>query len=171
MIAKLFDVQNGKVIPTEHCYTIATLHKVMEEYPDNYLKIYQYIFYITCPNPDLNPFFNTPENDKEELILDEIKIDISLDSDTIVDAIKLCEKLYETPTVRAYKGIKIALDNMARFMATEQVTSGRDGSAGTILRIAEKFDQVRQSYKGVYKDMKDEQEQQVRGNKNLSYDS
>jgi hypothetical protein len=31
MFAKLFDVQNGKVIPTEHCYTLKALKDVMDE--------------------------------------------------------------------------------------------------------------------------------------------
>jgi hypothetical protein len=78
--------------------------------------------------------------------------------------------MYETPTYRAYQGIKIALDNMAKFMATEQVTSGRDGSATAILRIAERFDMVRQSFKGVYRDLQDEQQSSVRGGQNLAYD-
>jgi hypothetical protein len=55
-------------------------------------------------------------------------------------------------------------------MATEQVTSGRDGSATAILRIAERFDQVRQSFKGVYRDLQDEQQSSVRGGQNLAYD-
>jgi hypothetical protein len=59
---------------------------------------------------------------------------------------------------------------MAKFMATEQVTSGRDGSATAILRIAERFDMVRQSFKGVYRDLQDEQQSSVRGGQNLAYD-
>ena len=57
MIVKLFDIQNHKVIPTEHCYTLSTLKNIMDKYPEQYLKIYEYLFYMTCPNPDLNPFF------------------------------------------------------------------------------------------------------------------
>ncbi len=45
MYTKLFDIQNGTVVPTEHCYTLRTLKNIMEKYPDNYLKIYQYLFY------------------------------------------------------------------------------------------------------------------------------
>jgi hypothetical protein len=171
MFVKLFDVQNGKVVPTEHCYTLKTFHKIMENYPDNYLKIYQYLFYMTCPNPEINVYFNTPEDDKEELILNEIQIDISLDSDDIVEAYKLCEKLYETPTTRAYIGIKKALDNMASYMANTPITDGRDGNIAQVASVAKNFDSIRQSFKGVYQDLKEEQQQQVRGNKNLSYDS
>lgn len=167
---RLFDIQNGKVVPSEHCYTLSFLKNIIGNHPIDYLKIYTYLFYMTCPNPDLNPFFDVPEQDKEEMILKEIDADFSTDEDDIVYALAQCKKMYETPTYRAYQGIKIALDNMATFMATEQVTSGRDGSATAILRIAERFDMVRQSFKGVYRDLLEEQQSSVRGGQNLAYD-
>jgi hypothetical protein len=170
MIVKLFDIENGVVKPTEHCFVIKFLKDIMETYPDEYLTIYAYLFYMTCPNNDINPFFNLPESEKEDIILEQINAEFSTEDSLILDAIKMCEKLYETPTSRAYNGIKIALDNMATFMATEKPTSGRDGSASALLRIAERFDQVRQSFKGVYNDLKDEQKSHVRGGIGLSYD-
>jgi len=69
MTIKLFDIENGVVIPTEHCYTLSTLKDIMDKYPEDYLKVYQYLFYMTCPNPDLNPFFYMMEEDKEDIIL------------------------------------------------------------------------------------------------------
>ena len=83
----------------------------MDNYPDTYMSVYLYIFYMTCPDPDMNPFFNMPEHEKEELIIDEIN-------------------LTESP----------------------------------------KFDSIRQSFKGAYNDMKDEQKSQVRGGQGLAYD-
>jgi len=167
---RLLDVQNGKVIPTEHCYTLKFLKDIMDEYVDDYLSIYAYLFYMTCPNPDLNPFFDVPEEDKEALILRELKTDFSLDDDLIVKALSKCKKLYETPTYRAYLGIKIFLDKMGNSMATEDLTFGRDGSSPALLRMAEKYDAVRQSFKGVYKDLQEEQQSSVRGGQNLAYD-
>lgn len=168
---RLFDIQNGKVVPSEHCYTLKFLKDIMDEYnEEEAVKVYSYLFYMTCPNPELNPFFDVPEQDKEELILKEIDGEFSVEDDVVIAAKKMCEKLYQTPTYRAYQGIKIALDNMATFMATEKPTSGRDGSATALLRIAERFDMVRQSFKGVYKDLQEEQESTVRGGQRLSYD-
>jgi len=167
---RLFDVQNGKVIPSEHCYTLKFLKDIMDEYGEESTKVYAYLFYMTCPNPDLNPFFDVPETDKEEIIITEVDGGFSTEDDLVVNGLRMCKKLYETPTYRAYQGIKIALDNMAGFMATERVTSGRDGSATAILRIAERFDSVRQSFKGVYRDLMEEQQSQVRGGQNLAYD-
>jgi len=167
---RLFDIQNGKAIATEHCYTLKFLKDIMDTYQEEYLRIYSYLFYMTCPNPDLNPFFDVPEQDKEELILKEIDADFSTDEDLIVHALKTCHKMYETPTYRAYQGIKIFLDNMAKSLASEQLTFGRDGSSQALLRMAEKYDDVRQSFKGVYKDLMEEQQSSVRGGQRLAYD-
>ena len=167
---RLFDVQNGKVIPSEHCYTLKFLKDIMDNYPEEHLKIYAYLFYMTCPNPDMNPFFDIPEEDKENMILREVDAEFSTEDELLLKALKNCEKMYQTPTFRAYQGIKIFLDNMAKSMATEQLTFGRDGSSPALLRMAEKYDQVRQSFKGVYRDLMEEQQSSVRGGQNLAYD-
>ena len=44
MLVKLFDVQNGKVIPSEHCYSIKTLKSIMDKYPDTYICLFTYLF-------------------------------------------------------------------------------------------------------------------------------
>ena len=125
---RLFDIQNGKVVPSEHCYSLKFLKDIMDEYPDEYLQIFTYLFYMSCPNPDMNPFFDIPEQDKEDIILREIDADFSLDDAKITHALAMCKRMYETPTYRAYEGIKIFLDNMAKSMKTETITFGRDGS-------------------------------------------
>jgi len=170
MTIKLFDIQNGKVIPTEHCYTLKTLQVLMDEFPDDYMKIYEYLFYMTCPNPDLNPFFHLVESDKEDIIMNEINGDFSLEEPLILVALDFCRKMYETPTSRAYEGIKIALDNIARYMRNTQITDGRDGNIGQIRAMAKDFDDIRQSFKGAYKDLQDEQKGRVRGGAGLAYD-
>jgi hypothetical protein len=170
MTIKLFDIQNGKVIPTEHCYTLKTLKVLMDEFPDDYMKIYEYLFYMTCPNPDLNPFFHLVESDKEDIIMNEINGDFSLEEPLILVALDFCRKMYETPTSRAYEGIKIALDNIARYMRNTQITDGRDGNIGQIRAMAKDFDDIRQSFKGAYKDLQEEQKGRVRGGAGLAYD-
>lgn len=168
---RLFDIQNGKVIPTEHCYTLSFLRRIMEEYPEEYLTIYQYLFYMTCPNPEFNPFFHLKEVEKEDIILNEIEAEFSTEDELITIALERCNKLYETETSRAYYGIKTQLDYMADVLSTEKPTFGRDGSATALLNIAKNFDAVRQSFKGVYKDLQEEQKSSVRGSQVLAYDS
>ena len=170
MIIKLFDIENGVVIPTEHCYTLKALKDVMDEYPEEHLKIYLYLFYMSCPNPDLNPFFYTPEMDKEDLILKQIDSDFSVEDDSINIALQFCQRMYETPTSRAYKGIASMLDRLARYMETQSITDGRDGNINSIVSAAKNFDKIRSSFKGVYKDLQDEQSSKVRGGIGMAYD-
>ena len=170
MLVKLFDIQNGKVIPSDHCYTLNSLKKIMEEYPDTYMSVYLYVFYMTCPDPDMNAFFNVPEHEKEEIVINEIGLEESTEDPSIRQAIDMCNQLYETPTYRAYKGIKSMLDRLAKYMETTPIDHGRDGNLTALVNTATKFDGIRQSFKGAYTDMKNEQQSQVRGGQGLAYD-
>jgi hypothetical protein len=170
-MVKLFDISNGKVIPTEHCFTNRTLRRIMETYPDDFLTVYQYLFYMTCPNPDLNIYFHVKDNEKEEMILDELApINFSTEDDEVQFGLEFCRKIYETETARAYNGIKIMLDNMADYMASAKMRDGKDGNIIQLVSAAKNFDAIRQSYKGTLKDLQEEQSTTVRGGKNLAYD-
>ncbi len=170
MIIRLFDVQNGKAIPTEHCYILDSLKAVMESYPETYMSVYQYIFYMTCPNPDMTPFFNVPESEKEELIIEAVLLEESPEDEVILRAIATCNKLYETPTYRAYRGIKSMLDRLAKYMETTPISHGRDGNINSLVAAAKNFEQIRASFKGAYKDLQEEQSSRVRGGIGMAYD-
>ena len=170
MIVKLFDIQNQTLVVTEHCYALPFLKKIMDEYPETHMQVYQYIFYMTCPDPDLNPFFNLPEHEKEDIIIDEIELEESTEDPKIRYSLDMCKKLYETPTYRAYVGIKSMLDRLAKYMEVTQIEHGRDGNINSMVNAAAKFEQIRQSYKGAFTDMKSEQESSVRGGQGLAYD-
>jgi hypothetical protein len=170
MLIKLFDIQNDKVVPTEHCYSLKFLKDIMEAFPETYLNVYQYLFYMTCPNPDLNPFFNLPEHEKEDMIVEEIQMEESSEDELIQMALIKCQKLYETPTYRAYRGIKSMLDRLARYMEVTAIEHGRDGNINSLVNAASKFENIRNSYKGAFNDMKQEQQSSVRGGQGLAYD-
>jgi hypothetical protein len=78
--------------------------------------------------------------------------------------------MYETPTSRAYKGISSMLDRLGRYMETTAITAGRDGNINSLIAAAKNFDQIRASFKGVYKDLQDEQSSKVRGGIGMAYD-
>jgi hypothetical protein len=119
----------------------------------------------------MNPFFHTPHIEKESLIMREIDAEFSTEDIEIYNALRFCEKLYETPTSRAYGGMQKALDRISNYLATAQITDGKDGNIAQIRALAKDFDGIRQSFKGVYKDLQDEQSSKVRGGIGLSYDS
>jgi hypothetical protein len=168
---RLFEINNKNVVPTEHCYVISWLKVIMDKYPDCYMKVYAYIFYMTCPGPE-NPYFNMKDVDVEDVIIHDLDgITFSTEDDEIIDALENARKLFETPTVRAHKGLKIAMDNIAEYMAETGITDGKDGNIGQIRAMAKDFDGIRQSYKGVSKDLEEEQKAaHVRGNQRLAYD-
>jgi hypothetical protein len=167
----LFDVKNKVLIPTEHCYALNFLKVIMEEYPDCYIEVYKYIYYMCSVDPDNNPFFNVPEDDKEEVILSSIDSSGFSTEDTVVrEAIEQYSYLEQTATARAYKGIKSMLDRLSDYMANTNISHGRDGNITALLSAAEKFHKIRESYKGVYQDLLDETKSRVKGNRAKSYD-
>jgi hypothetical protein len=62
------------------------------------------------------------------------------------------------------------LDRLAKYMETTNIEHGRDGNINSLVNAAAKFEQIRQSYKGAFNDMKEEQESHVRGGQGLAYD-
>lgn len=170
-MVKLFDIHNGAIVPTEHCYTLNFLKDIIEIYPEEHPNILLYLFYMTCPNPDINPFFDVPERDKEELIMSSIDSGgFSTEDEPILYAMQMCKKLYETPTYRAYIGMKSMLDRLANYMEITPIEHGRDGNINSLVNAAAKFEAIRMSFKGAYKDLMEEQKSQVRGGAQLGYD-
>jgi hypothetical protein len=169
---RLFDIKNGVVIPTEHCYNIKVLKDIMDYYghEDAYLKVYSYLFYMYCPDEDLNPFANMHDLEKQRTILQQVDAGFSVEDELISEAEGFVKKLFETPTSRAYEGIRSMLDRLGDYMRTTSITHGRDGNITAIVNAAAKFEQIRTSYKNAYKDLKEEQKSAVRGKEKLAYD-
>lgn len=167
---ELFELDNSKIKPTKHCYTIGALKRIMDEYPKDYLSIYAYLFYMSCMNDDLNPFFNVPETEKEDVILQEVGGNFSPDEEPIATALEVCRKLYETPTYKAYMGIKSYLEKLGDYMQNAQIVEGRDGNQEFGFKVAQKFSEVRRSYNETYRDLKEEQSTTGRGGAQIAYD-
>lgn len=169
-MVRLFDIENGKVIPSEHCYTLTFLKAIMDAYPDTHTQLFAYLFYKTCPNPDLNPFFNVPEEDKEGMILDELKLNADLSADLIQQALQKLQKLYETRTYRLYRSFGIMLDRLGKYVETTPIEHGRDGNISSLIQAAKNIQDIRQQFKGLEKDHLEEQKTLVRGGQMLAYD-
>jgi hypothetical protein len=67
-------------------------------------------------------------------------------------------------------GIKGMLDKLAKYMENTAITDGRDGNITALINAAKNFESVRQSFKGVLKDLQEEQLSTVRGGQNMAYD-
>lgn len=166
---KLFEIENKVVKPTEHCQIIKWLKVIPKAFPDNYMDVYGYIFYMSCP-AQMNPYYNIAFELKEETILDDLESEIDTEADEILEAVEKARILYKTATVRAYENISTMLDNIGDYIREAEVTVGRDGNLASLLRVGKEYDALRQSFKGVAKDLDAEQESHVRGGQDLSYD-
>lgn len=168
---RLFEVENGVVKVTEHCYVIGWLKAIMEKFPEpeKYLRVYAYIFYMSYPGQE-NPYFNVNESIRPEIIAADINLDFNTEEDCIIKAIERAIFLYTTPTARAHKAITKMLDNISDYISTAKVTTGRDGNLIALTRLAEKFDEIRKSHKSITKDLEEEQHAVVHGGQNLAYD-
>ena len=78
--------------------------------------------------------------------------------------------MYETPTLRAFVGMKTMIDNLANYMGTTKIEHGRDGNINSLITAAKNLSNIRSSFKDLQQDLKDEQETKVRGGKNIAYD-
>lgn len=167
---KLFDIQNGVVTPTEHCYTISCLKRIMDEYSEDHLSIYAYLFYSSCYVEEENPFANMPEDIKEEEILKQVGGDFSPDEKAVFEALDFCKKAFSTPTQELYLSAKIGVERMSSYIRNSMISIGRDGNEMAYLKYLEKFDQVCKSFDARWKAFKDEQSSQSRGGNQIAYD-
>jgi len=169
MSIRLFEIENRTVRPTEHCYMISWLNDLIEEFPEEHLKVLAYIYYITDISPE-NPYFNTEEEDREEKVLRDLQPEFDVEHPKILVAIDNCKELYQTPTQRSYISFKTMLENLNVYLETAEITDGRDGNINALLRAAKEFDKVRESFKGVQADVKEETKVRARGGAKIPYD-
>jgi len=169
MKIKLFEVQGKVVKATEHCYMISWLNAIIKEWPEDHVKILAYIFYMSNTSPD-NPYSNTKDEDREEKILRDLQPKFDIEDSKILYAIEQCKELYETPTVRSYNSIKAMLEKLNHYLVNTEITDGRDGNVGSMLRIAKDFKQVRDSFQGILNDVEEENSVLARGKSKIPYD-
>lgn len=172
-IIQLFEIseKGHHLVPTRHCYAINWLKVIMDEFPNDYLDVYKYLFYMTCPDPINNPYFNVKDVVREEMILRDNKMRFSSEADTIVTAVEKCIQLYETPTLRAHKGLKVMIDNVSEYMETAKVVSGRDGNFSALLSAGKSLRELRETYNQLTADLHSEQKVNAkRGGGSMAYD-
>lgn len=165
MYIKLFEIKDKVAIPTEHCYVLEFLKRIIDLYPDQYTKIFAYLQYMCSWNPDDNPFLAIKDEDKEEAVLKYIGAEFSTEDEPIFEALENCKKLYELPAYRAFQTLKIALDNVRAYLANNKVISGKDGNNKDYRDTMKDLPHLEKAYNEGYKSFMEEARLQVRGNK------
>jgi hypothetical protein len=157
MLVNLFEVEDQRLVPGYACYGIPWLKRIIDLYPDNYIQIYKYIFYTTCPDGTINPYVNLPEDEREAVVMSDLApIKFSLDDDVIVNTVDRCKKLYETPVLRTFLGAKKMLDKVGRFLDSEEITTGKDGNASEIRAMLKELSTYWENYNKLENVLKEE---------------
>jgi len=164
----LFEVVNGVVVPEQCTLFIDWLRKIREIYPDDYLKVYGYLFYMSCWD-SRNIYINRPEEERQEMIIQDLAIDFSLDDPIITNALERCKLLYETPTVRGFRTCKNKLTDIYDFLDDNKTTGGKNGNAGDVNMFMKQIPDYLEMYDKLEIKLKAEQHR-VRGAKKIAYD-
>lgn len=168
---KLFDMHNGELQPTIHCTAILFLKEIMDVFPEHYMLVYKYLFYMTCPDEELNPYTNTPEQDRSEIIARHLNIGegFYLDDMKIEKAVMECRMLYSTPAVEVYRAAKKLLEKLQKSFHDEELTwGGKDATGPGLVAAIEKLPKLIKACNDAEKEMK--MSLKSRGGQNMAYD-
>ncbi len=145
---QLFDLQDGDIKPTIHCHTLPWLATLMVDFPNAYMKAYKYIFYMTCPDEQLNVYVNTPEVDKSDEIIRALHITEFMEDDLHIEhAVNQARALYTTPTTEVYLAAKSMLEKLKRSFQVEELTwGGKDATGPALTAAMEKLPKLIQAY-------------------------
>lgn len=169
MIPEIFDIVGDKVVINVNCLLIPELKAVNEAYKDP-LPAFSFLHYMFAQK---GPYCNTPEEDKEEVILTDFPGEYTLEDEVIRDAMKKLESFMMTPTYRYYLDNKILLEKMGKFARESPITSGRDGNVGALLSqiksVGKTINEFKQLESIVLREL-NEMKGRTRGDKKLAYD-
>lgn len=165
----LFDVENGVAIPSVHCLLIPEFKAIVDKYKKKSTNILAYLFYTTYIGSE-NPYFNYEEEQRKEIVKKDLDIDVKED-ELIEKARKKMQKMYETPTMRFYLSLKKTMDNLSDFLdQNNKIIGGKEGNLDDIMKIVDKYEKLRQSFKTVSKDLSEENIVNARGETEIAYD-
>jgi len=172
---QIFDIVNDQVVPSAHCHIVPELKAIIDFYPEDYLQVFAYIQYTVILDFTQNIYMNIPEDEREEVVLADIKsrfgsINFSLECPIVLEAVEKCKKLFETPVDRHFLGVKHMTDKMARMLYTEEiVTTGKDANLTALRGAIKDAPELWKAYKEAA--MQLQQEQSIaRGKIRRAYD-
>lgn len=156
-LGKIFELVAGTIIPKEHCLLMAPINRIIEDYPEDNLKIIAFLHYMCSMRPDDNPYADVPLDKRAEVILFNLKLNIDPEDDAIKDGLTCVKEIYYTTFYGIYKGFKAYLDKMGAQLEIENVDFSKEGNATTIKGYMKDYEAMRKSFKVAFKDFEEEQ--------------
>lgn len=158
MIGKLFEIVGDTIIPKADCHIIQPLKRIIDEYPEDYLKIIAFLHYMKSMRPDDNPYADVPLSEREEKILYDLKLDVDISADAIKDAMDCVETIYYTTFYGTYRGFKTMLDKIGAKLLTVDIDfNAKEGNAVAIKGFMKDYEDIRKSFKIAFRDFEEEQ--------------
>ncbi len=168
---ELFVLKGNTVVPSVHCFNISWLKEIMDNYPKEYIKIYSYLYYMSCMDPKSNPYANFDSFFKEDTILKDLGLDRNIvQREDIKLALKKTQDMYTTPLSRMYNSLQILIDKISNYIKTCSVD---DKNIKNIVAYLKDFDSIKEQYLKATNDFIEENNNKkikVRGNQHIAYD-
>jgi hypothetical protein len=169
MIVKIFDIVGGQVVINHNCLSIPELKAIHDSYEDP-IPAFNFLHY----KYDIeSPYANIPEEDKDEILLNDFLGEYTLEDEVMIAAMNKLEELYVTPTYRYYLDNKNLLEKLSKFARTASVTTGRDGNITALQSQVKSVGKTILEFKQLEKVVLAELEEtkgRARGGKKLAYD-
>jgi len=169
MIPDIFDIENEKVVINTNCLLIPELKAVYDFYKDP-IPAFSFLHYKFSPK---GPYCNTPEEDKDEVLMQDFPGEYTLEDDVMIEAMTKINSLLVTPTYQYYLDNKFLLEKLGTFARTTSITAGRDGNLtalnAQIKSVGKTINEFKQLEKVVLQELA-EGKGRVRGDKKLAYD-
>lgn len=162
MQVKLWDIKNGNVIISEHCFTNWYLKDIIDRYGNAVaVKIFTVLQYMSDLNPETNPYSEIREDEKLEFIVrnvcPELPLEVDWDDDVIQEAILSVKQMYETKTYRTYLASKKLIDKLTSELETVNVSLRKeDGNIGEINKAYVTFETLREGAKKAFAEFEKE---------------
>lgn len=169
MIPEIFDVEGARVVINPTVLLIPELKAVVEAYEDP-IPALSFLNFKYSPK---GPYCNVPEEDKEEILIQDFPGEYTLEDEVMIAAMEKLESLLMTPTYRYYLDNKILLEKMGKFGREATISAGRDGNASVLIAQIKSTGKTIQEFKQLEKIAQqeiDEHKTKVRGDKRKAYD-
>jgi hypothetical protein len=169
MIPELFDIENNHVVINHNCLSIPELKAIVDKYKDP-IPALNFLHFRFDPR---GPYCNVPEEDKEEIILQDFPGEYTLEDEVMIAAMEKLASLVMSPTYRYYLDNKFLLEKLGKFAREQPITAGRDGNftgmQSQIKGVGKTTQEFKQLEKIVQQEL-DENKTRVRGDKRKAYD-
>ena len=169
MIPDIFDIENGHLVINTNCLLLPELKAIHDKYKDP-IPAFSFLHYLYYPK---GPYCNVPEEDKEEILLQDFPGEYSLEDPEMINAMNKFDLLCISPSYRYYLDTKCLMEKLAKYGRDNPITTGRDGNQSAMnmqVKNAGKTFIDFIAFEKLVQEEIDEYKSRVRGNKNLGYD-